>query len=281
MNADCEDGGVSRRTLLGAGAGVAVLGLAGGLGVTSRQGRRLLHELGLIDDVDVEVPAADVVVEEGRLPGGRAYAMARTGSRAGPVPVVVCLHPRNATERFPFDVVGLHRFAQAASANLVMAAVDGGKASYWHRRSDGSDAMAAVVDELVPLARRRGDDGPVSVLGWSMGGYGALLAAALHPDTFSGVVAVAPAVWRRYADAAPGAFDDEADFRRHDIWTRLPALAPLRVRIDCGADDPFVSSARLLLRRLPHAAGGIAPGFHDNAFWRSKAADEVAFLTQA
>jgi enterochelin esterase-like enzyme len=58
---------------------------------------------------------------------------------------------------------------------IVLAAADGGN-TYWHRRADGDDPLGTLVDEFLPLLAQKGllvDR--VDALGWSMGGYGALL----------------------------------------------------------------------------------------------------------
>ena len=110
-----------------------------------------------------------------------------------------------------------------------------------------------------------------------MGGYGALLAAVRHPGVFTSVVAASPAVFRRYEDAAAGAFDGPDDFRAHDVLADIEALRRLPVRIDCGRDDPFASVSRELLDRLD-AAGGISDGFHEAGLWRSLARHHLEFL---
>jgi hypothetical protein len=50
------------------------------------------------------------------------------------------------------------------------------------------------------------------------------------------------------------------------------------VRIDCGDADPFAGTARELLKRIPHAIGGISSGCHEGGFWRRHAAQDIAFL---
>ena len=37
---------------------------------------------------------------------------------------------------------------------VAVAAVDGGKDSYWHRRADGTDPLAMLLDESIPLVER-------------------------------------------------------------------------------------------------------------------------------
>ena len=115
-----------------------------------------------------------------------------------------------------------------------------------------------------------------------MGGYGALLAGArLGPQRVAAVVADSPALFRRFADARPGAFDDRADYDAHDVFAMTDRLRGLRVRIACGRDDPFVPAARALARELPGSEVAFGAGGHAPAYWRSVAADGLRFVGQA
>lgn len=258
----------------GAAATAAVLG---GLAPLTREGRTVLHKLGFYSP-DASVPPSALRVEDVRLPSGRAAALVRVGSSsvAQPKAGVLCLHGRNGDHRFAFDTIRLHDFAASLGLDMVIAGLDGGPSSYWHRRADGTDPLRSLVDELVPLVRERNGGGPVSVLGWSMGGYGALLAALRHSGVFTSVVAASPAVFRRYEDAAPDAFDGPDDFRAHDVYDELELLEP-PLRVDCGRDDPFASVSRDIIERT-YASGGIHDGFHEAGLWRSLARHHLRFL---
>jgi len=270
---------VSRRAfLIGGAAGAVGVGAAGLGGAQTSFGRRALHAAGLLDSPDIAVPdpGFDVPVDPGALPSGRRFLLART-SPERPQASIVCLHGRNDDMRVPFDVLGVHRFAAAAGMPLVIASVDGGPASYWHRRRGApGDPLADLAD----LAALELPDGPTAVMGWSMGGYGALLAAIERPGEYAAVVASSPAVFRTFDDAAEGAFDDAADFDRHSVLDRLDRLRGARVRVDCGEDDPFAPVSGELLRRVDGAEGRIGPGFHDPPFWRSVLPAQLAFLAR-
>ena len=105
-----------------------------------------------------------------------------------------------------------------------MVAVDGG-GSYWHKRASGEDSGAMVLDELIPMLAAQGlDTSRVGFLGWSMGGYGALLLGArLGPARTAAICAVSPALWTSSGAAAPGAFDGADDYAANSVWG-LPAL---------------------------------------------------------
>jgi S-formylglutathione hydrolase FrmB len=181
----------------------------------------------------------------------------------------------------------LDRFLAAAvgqgATPFAMASVDGGE-SYWHARVDGDDAGAMVVDEFLPLLADHGlDVGRVAFFGWSMGGYGALrLAGRLGRDRVVAATATSPALWHRFADAAPGAFDDTADFDRATVFGRQRELDGIRVRVDCGEEDPFYAATQDYVEGFRvHPAGGFRPGSHDVGYWRRMAPAQVRFIAES
>jgi S-formylglutathione hydrolase FrmB len=123
------------------------------------------------------------------------------------------------------------------------------------------------------------------LFGWSMGGYGAILAAELHPGAFGGVAALSPAMWQTAAQqqsAVPDAFDSTADYRRFDPYTLAPRLAGTPVFVACGSSDPFRAADLAFARRLrpaPHTLFGA--GCHDDGFWRQAAGPGLAFLSES
>jgi S-formylglutathione hydrolase FrmB len=138
-----------------------------------------------------------------------------------------------------------------------------------------------VLHEFVPLLADRGlDVRRIGLLGWSMGGYGALyLATVLRAQRCAAAVAESPAIWHHPWQRAPGAFDDAADFERHSIFGRQRLLRGIALRIDCGASDGFAPITRDLRASLtPTPAGGIEPGGHDSGYWRSQAPAQLRFI---
>jgi len=201
------------------------------------------------------------------------------------LPVLVVLHGRGSNHRDAFgDGLHLDRFLAAAvhagGPPFAIAGVDGGDHSYWHPRRDG-DAAGMVVDEFLPLLAARGlTTDRIGLLGWSMGGYGALyLAQTLGAARVAVAVAESPALWHHSYQSAAGAFDDAADFDAHDVLARLARLRGIALRVDCGDRDGFAPIARDLRAALsPRPEGGIEPGAHDATFWRSQAAAQLAFV---
>ena len=179
--------------------------------------------------------------------------------------MLVVLHGRGADHRSALGgYLGLERFlAQAVAAGaapFAIASIDGGD-TYWHHRASGEDAGAMVTDEFLPLLGREGlDTRRFALLGWSMGGYGALLLAGrLGTGRVAAVVAESPALWREPGETAAGAYDDAADFRAHTPCSGTQrALAGIPLRVDCGTGDPFYPATRSYVaglspagRRLP------------------------------
>jgi S-formylglutathione hydrolase FrmB len=111
-----------------------------------------------------------------------------------------------------------------------------------------------------------------AVLGWSMGGFGALLAATEAPETFVAVVANAPAMWLSYEKANPAAFASAEEWREWgDLLNRAEKLRGVRVRVDCGDSDEFAGAVAALRDRLPDP----------RAVWRSVAPEQLRFIGTA
>jgi S-formylglutathione hydrolase FrmB len=151
----------------------------------------------------------------------------------------------------------------------VVLLLDGGDHSYWHDRADGRWG-SMVLDEAIPEHRR------VALGGISMGGYGALLLGAERH--FCAVGGHSPALWLSGADSAAGAFDDDADYARHDIVNHPPHYsAP--VWIDVGQDDPFHDAAVRYAHEI-HAELHVSPGGHDNGYWHAHMRQYFAFYAR-
>jgi pimeloyl-ACP methyl ester carboxylesterase len=210
------------------------------------------------------------------------WAIARPPGQTAPLRPVIALHGKGQ------DAAGVmaggveQGLAQAVAAGLppfAVVAVDGG-GSYWHKRASGEDSGAMVLDELIPMLGGQGlDTSRVAFIGWSMGGYGALLLGArLGPARTAAITAVSPALWLSSGAAAPGAFDGPDDFAANSVFG-LPALASIPIRIDCGNSDPFYSATKQFIAQLPNPpAGGLSPGGHDGSYWSSQLPGEIAWM---
>lgn len=166
---------------------------------------------------------------------------------------------------------------------------DGGEASYWHDRAGGAWAQY-VVDEVIPaaLARTGADARRVAIGGLSMGGFGALDLARLNPGRFCAVGADSAALWFRGADSAPGAFDDAADFGRHDLIALAADSNPYArtpVWLDVGSEDPFRAADAALARELRARGAAVQlhvwPGGHESAYWQAHWPSYMRFYARA
>lgn len=152
-----------------------------------------------------------------------------------------------------------------------------------HPRADGTDALTMVLDEFLPaIDAALGASLPRAILGWSMGGYGALLAAERAPAMFTAVAAASPALWLRSDEYSPGAFDGPEDFEAFNVFAGSASLRGLAVRIDCGTSDGFVHAARQFAEQLPAPnLGRFTAGYHDAPYWRSIAPAQLATIADS
>lgn len=266
--------GPSRRQFLFAGAGLAAI--AGG-GIVATE---------LIDTHPTDPPPPSGWLEHnGTLrsrymhgPVGWSVVKPR-GSLHG---TIFCLHGYEANHRFAFDDVHVPEAAHQVGLQVAVAAVDGGADSYWHKRSDGTDALAMLLDEFVPLVRGMVGKLPQALMGWSMGGYGALLAAERARAQFAAVAPASPAIWLTPGATAPGAFDSPADFYANDISDDLGHLRGMTIAVACGTSDPFYTATSALVSRMdyPHSVF-FGPGSHDPTYWASVAPDQLRAIAPA
>jgi enterochelin esterase-like enzyme len=291
---------ISRRALLISGlGGLGAFAAAGGTGYALVEndvlpGRvRLDKALGRCGDVPAP-PAASTTVR--RLAWRSAHRRtdvtatvvlpAANASLRG-LPVAVALHGSGGDGASAVRSLALDHYlpdavARGGVAPFAIAAVDGGPDTYWHARADGDDPIGMIIDELLPRLRAEGArTDRIAAIGWSMGGYGALvLARRLGARRMAAAVASSPALFDSYADAHrtnTRSFDGAADFARNDVFTALDALKGVPIRVDCGTSDPFAPMARRLRGRI-HPEGSMGGGCHDGGFWRPRLPAQLAFL---
>ncbi|HEX5880465.1 MAG TPA: alpha/beta fold hydrolase [Actinomycetota bacterium] len=186
------------------------------------------------------------------------------------LPVCLLLHAAAGDERAPFQRLRLHHhLAQAVGAGgirpFALASADG-RGSGW-RPGPADDPFGMLLEELAPLLSGLGlrtGPGQLGVLGWSMGGAGALRLAEAHPGRLAAVVATSPAIAETGSEVAGAG--------------RLTGLA---VKVDCGANDPFAPGARALATTLPVAQIAVTKGCHDGRFWQEQAPAQLRFLAAA
>ncbi|WP_192860228.1 alpha/beta hydrolase [Mycobacterium sp. MS1601] len=261
---------LSRRAVLRLGAGVAAASAASALAPA----------------IAMATPAPTMVTGSfvSAARGGVAtnWAIARPPGQTEQLRPLIALHGKGSDAATVMAGGVEQGLAQAVAAGLppfAVVAVDGG-GSYWHKRTSGEDSGAMVLDELIPMLGSQGlDTSRVGFIGWSMGGYGALLLGArLGAPRTAAICAVSPALWLSSGATAPGAFDGADDYAANSVWG-LPELASIPVRIDCGTSDPFYSATQEYIAQLPTPpAGGFSPGGHDGSFWSSQLPAELTWI---
>jgi pimeloyl-ACP methyl ester carboxylesterase len=210
------------------------------------------------------------------------WAIARPPGQTKALRPVIALHGKGSDASSVMAGGVEQGLAQAVNAGLppfAVVAVDGG-GSYWHKRASGEDTGAMVLNELIPmLDTQHLDTSRVAFLGWSMGGYGALLLGGrLGPARTAAICAVSPALWLSSGAAAPGAFDGADDFSANSVFG-MPALASIPIRVDCGDSDPFYDATKQFIAQLPNPpAGGFSPGGHNGEFWSSQLPAELTWM---
>lgn len=158
-------------------------------------------------------------------------------------------------------------------APAIVVFVNGGASSMYADSADGAiKAETAIVEELIPhidatyrtIAEREGR----AIQGFSMGGYGALMLGAKHPELFSSVLSYAGALHdeetlsgsrREIFDAM---FGDAETFRESSPYEMLRRNADrirgrLPLRLVVGTVDPtlgYNETYRALLAELNIAA---------------------------
>jgi S-formylglutathione hydrolase FrmB len=200
--------------------------------------------------------------------------------------LLVFLHGRssppssNLTQPF-FD--GIQQLGRRAPVVLL---ADGGDHSYWHDRGDGKWGTS-LLREAIPAALRRSgaDTRRVAIGGISMGGFGALDLARLAPGRFCAVGGHSAALWFSGGDTAAGAFDDAADFGRHDLiaLARAARLYRVPVWLDIGRDDPFFRANTELAQELVARGTSVSLHIHGGGHsgWAARMPEYLRFYAGA
>ena len=265
---------LTRRGLLVAGGAAATAGATGALVEYDQlPGRTPMHELlGLTGEPGVVPDVEPGERDEGRFASAHVEVDPHwvithpPGTSPGTrLPVVVALHGAGRTAEAWFDELGIDQFLAASGHRFAVAAVDGGLRSFWHERSDGQDPCRMLHDEFLPLLADRGLS-LAGVLGWSMGGLGALLLGSRLADAGGGkpVLAVSPALWPEYDQAMPEAYDTEEQYV--EATARAREQLARESRVDCGTADPFYRDVRAVVDGID-VEQHYEQGAHDAAYW--------------
>jgi pimeloyl-ACP methyl ester carboxylesterase len=267
--------------------GVGAVGSVAGVGALVEYevlpGRTQAYSLlGLNGDSGVIPDVETGPLDRGTLDGAH-WVIFNPPGRPAAVPVVIALHGATQTIDELIDNLGVGQYLAASGQQFAIAAIDGGSSTYWHPRIGNGDPGALVLDGFLPVLADRGYDlERPGFLGWSMGGYGALLLASERADqglSVGPVVATSPAVWEDYDETAVGAFDNAADFATYGMFGRRDLLSGLDVRVDCGRGDPFFHNVSDFVEGLD-AEVHFAAGAHTGGYWRRVLPDQLDWIGQ-
>jgi S-formylglutathione hydrolase FrmB len=212
------------------------------------------------------------------------------GSDGSERPLLVFLHGRGMTEDGNLNNQMFAALSKVGDRAPDIVFPDGGDHSYWHDRH-GAAWGRYVMDEVIPQAIKRlgADPKRVAIGGISMGGFGAFDLARLYPRRFCAVGGHSPAIWTSAGQTAPGAFDNAADFVRHDVVRTARvnpgAWAGKPLWLDAGTADPFDPGDRAFVGAL--RSGGLKvsvhrwPGGHTGGYWRSHWGSYLGFYARA
>lgn len=211
------------------------------------------------------------------------WIIARPPGQTAPLRTVIALHGMDSNAAEVMDLGVEESLAQLVGTGhqpIAVVSVDGGD-TFWHPRASGQDSGAMVLNELLPMLPTMGlDTTRVGFMGWSMGGYGALmLGSRLGAARTAGICAVSPALYMTYWGAPPQAFDGIEDWRTNSV-SNQPALASIPLRVDCGTFDRFYPATHRFVSQLATPpAGGFSLGGHDPGYWREQLPAQLAWLS--
>jgi len=264
--------------------GLAALSLTG-CGPLRERARVLAHGC-----VDAPVPPANGVhVVRGTIPTRHAATTVRyaivvpDGARR--LDAVTYHLPGRAADADAAIALGLGGFfaqyLRGGGRPFALAMIDSGD-SYFHPRASGEDRLTVATVEFPRIVRAELGTQSLreAIIGQSMGGYGALLAAEREPHRYRAVAVAGPAIFPSYEDergSVGDAFDGAADFARYDVIAHAGALRGRPVLVRCGRNDPFAPGVRAFARACPTADVRIDPGCHDDGFWRASASALLEF----
>lgn len=293
---------MSRRAVLVGALGVVGVAAAGA-GAVTLAANGVIPGKGVVDQqlgfCDVPVPALHVT--DGPIVSGSFASTYRRTTvdykiayppGAGPkskLPVSLMLHGYANDETRALTAgnypANLAAAVAAGTPPFALASVAGGN-GYWHPHPT-DDPLGMIFHEFLPLLGTLGlaVERP-AVLGFSMGGYGALMCGLTQPDRFAAIVANAPAFWRSFGESQqvnPGAFSSAAEWSTYgDVLTRSRAVGALPAHVYIGESDPFEPIVAALRDRLPdRSVVRITKGCHDGTFWQAHAPEQMRLIGNA
>lgn len=219
------------------------------------------------------------------------------------------VHPSSATEKKSPTVYILHGYSGypkrtltqdipallALSAELQMTFIlPDGNYDSWYLDADGKNSKyeTFVAKELVAYVQKHYNSDPTktAIMGWSMGGHGALYIGARHQNTFSAIGSLCGVMDFSPFGKAYGVpkilGDNPANWAKYTVMSQIEKLksSKQKIFISCGTEDILIAQNRklheqLLLLKIPHHYEE-RPGEHNAAYWSKAATTQILELNQ-
>ncbi|GGF68319.1 hypothetical protein GCM10011397_09090 [Wenyingzhuangia marina] len=216
-----------------------------------------------------------------------------TPSKKKNLPIVYILHgysgyPQRTLKK---DIPSLLELS--VKYEMIFVLPDGNYDSwYFDSPIKNSKYEGFITSELVRYIHHKYDtkNAQKAIMGWSMGGHGALYLGARHPQIFSAIGVICGAI-----DFVPygekyGIPKILGNSKKH--WKNYTALSQIeklknsnqKLLISCGIDDPFIDENRKLHKKLiqlgiPHIYEE-SSGKHNAKYWSMAAKTQLFFLNE-
>ncbi|KAA0126101.1 esterase family protein [Chryseobacterium sp. SN22] len=181
--------------------------------------------------------------------------------------------------------------ALSKEMQMIFVLPDGNYDS-WYIDSPKLKYETFIAKELTGYIRAnyKSDPSKTALIGWSMGGHGALYIGARHQETFTAVGSICGVI-----DFVPFGKEygvPELLGENPEKWTSYTAVSQIRkfknsrqkILIGCGTGDPLIAQNRqlheqLIALKIPHAYEEL-PGAHNAAYWSKAAVHQLLQLNQ-
>lgn len=214
-----------------------------------------------------------------------------TNNKNKKLPTVYILHgftgypKRTLTQDIP-SLVKLSKEMQ-----IIFVLPDGNYDS-WYIDSPNLNYETFIAKELTSFIQKKysSDQSKTALMGWSMGGHGALYIGARHQNTFSAIGSLCGVV-----DFVPFGKEygvPELLGENPEKWISYTAISQIdklknsrqKILISCGIDDQLITQNRkfheqLISMNIPHIYEE-SPGAHDAAYWSKAAVTQIFQLNQ-
>lgn len=209
--------------------------------------------------------------------------------------LVILLHGVYASHWAWIGCGGAHLVAESLAADpslppFVLAMPSDGLYGHGsgYATTQGGDVERWIIDEVPAIAAvvtpAIDPHAPISIVGLSMGGFGALTLGAWNADRVAAVAGMSSITDFDQMALFVGALDAYriADDRRSVLGSMLANRTSLpRIRVDCGSDDLLIAHNRGLHDALTAAdiehSWSEYPGEHEWAYWHRHLPEAIRF----